>query len=554
MSYSNIIKGTDGSVPIFDTDLRWKLYSYDEIFMGLEALNKYIPKVGDGVVKWSTQQYYEVVTVDSLTGISYLKPVSRELVDELSRHEVIMGVVKTVDAIHRRIYFNPSIYPHSLNCDARILVTGTHAAYAMLFRGTDISETGEVISQRYSPSGTLIDNKVTLELALVENADNYTLKQVPEFYTNLPLKNGELVTLVIYNETGGVQYKRSWLIEYTDYVRKPENNLSYVRSIALESPFLDPLSDDLLRIPVNLPLSSLNLMGVIHYNDKVVKRPVDGGRLKLYGLNNLLSSVPGAVTDHLVLAYQLGQYETSSLPATTDEKAVTRTYRVMVDDPNNSYNIKLMAVVHWVSESVGYRVDWWLLNLDRDTCLLVTPHIIYEPSYEALNPLLYGVTQRKLISLPITKVFPTALPYRHTQLIELTFHQAANGVSPTWSVDNDVNDAKGAQGLALWFKRNTVSQTLDISQNRGLSDWLDLYYYPSKPINLSDIITTAPMPSHIEVTVNNTTVRQSLANWPLVPVSFGMSLNTFTTAVVKFLKLLPGEVQYLSVIGVPIID
>lgn len=552
MAYTNLIKGTDGVAPVFDTDIRWKLRSYDEIYLGQAGLNKLIPKINDGVVDWLTQKYYVVTGIDDLSCIPVLKEVKRSQYSEFERHEILLGSNDIIDKLCRRIYINTSVFPYTLNVDTRIAVAGTNSHSAMLFRGTDISSTGEILSQVYNNSGELVSNKVELKLTVVENMTNYTLKHVPEFHTNKPLLNNELVTLVIYNITGGVEYKRTWLIEQTDYVRRPENNISYVQGISLESPFIDPTEPDLVRIPLNLPMSSMNFMGVIHYNDKVIRRPIDNTTFKLYGLNNLLSSIPGAITDNLILSYNLSQYETASSETTTDGLAITRKYRIITDEPNNSYSVKLMAIPHWLGDNQGYGLDWWLLNLDRDLCINVTPYISYESSYGSYSPLTYGVVQRRLVSLPISMVIPNALPYRHSQLIEITLVQPANGITNNWRIDNDVNDSTGAMGENLTIKK-LGSNTINF-QDQVKQEWLDKSYYKSKPINLLELSNISPTPSHIDITVGSETIRRDITNWPLEDMVFDLPILTSTTAIVKFIKLIGNKTQYLSVVGFTIVN
>ena len=67
MSEAIGVVGLDGKTPLYQPNNSWKIYSIDEIYLGKNGYNKFIPNVNDWVVEPKTGSIYVVVSLDNVT-------------------------------------------------------------------------------------------------------------------------------------------------------------------------------------------------------------------------------------------------------------------------------------------------------------------------------------------------------------------------------------------------------------------------------------------------------------------------------------------------------
>jgi hypothetical protein len=240
--------------------------------------------------------------------------------------------------------------------------------------------------------------------------------------------DGEIVTAVVYSDTGHVVSKRQLLVENTSFIRSLNVSQKYVSHISLECPFLSQSVDNTIEFPLNVPLNALNMMGVVHYSDgSTLKLPVNGSKFTMHGVDQYVSSIVGQRVD-LVLSYALSDNEVAYANTNVNGRYVTEAYFLLTTNPNNSYSIKLFGYPYFIDENNGYQMRWWLFNLDRNISFEVTPFVRFSENTGPYDPKGYGYLQRKSVSLNLRDVSAAFKPFIHTQLVDIVDSNWFGGV------------------------------------------------------------------------------------------------------------------------------
>ena len=288
------IVGTDNISPIYNADRRWQVWNMDELYLGGIASNKYVPKINDLVFQITGSLVTRYIVFD--INLSNLIPVLREedsvtQTPNITADEILFGVGPGTQSDTYRVYIDKSVTPYRLSIDARLMVAGTMCRWCKIFKGSILTTSGNVISRMYDSSGNLISENVPLELAADVLINNHTIRNVSPCYTNNDLMDGELVTAVFYDDTGYVVSKRQLLVENTAFIKSTDVGTKYIVSIDMKSPFMSPTNVRLIQYPVNVPLASLNLIGLVTYSDgSVVEYPVNGTKFTIYGFENYVAT------------------------------------------------------------------------------------------------------------------------------------------------------------------------------------------------------------------------------------------------------------------------
>jgi hypothetical protein len=308
------------------------------------------------------------------------------------------------------------------------------AKYAKIFRGVDAKDPANIISRLYDASGAFITDIVPLELVAIDSVVNYAIKTVAVCHTNTSLLNGELAMVVCYNDEGHVISKRQLLVENTSFIRSLSAPQRYISHISLECPFLSATEDRVISFPLNVPVSALNPIGVVHYsNGDTARLPVDGSKFSLYGLDQYLSTIIGQKYD-LVLAYRLSANEVTYHATSGDNKYLTEPYQIQTINPNHSYTVKLLVFPVYISNYVGYRLQWYLYTLDRNVMFDVTELVQLSEATGVFDPAGYGYIQHKTVSINLRDVSSAFKPFVHVQSVDIVLKHPPNGLSTPWTV------------------------------------------------------------------------------------------------------------------------
>lgn len=530
--------GTDNISPVHDPDGLWKIWSINEIWTGGVGEKKYVPKVGDYVIDPELYQMYIVESLDNITLIPTLREIRpANMSYSLSESDILFGVGPGTQADTYRVYLDQSVTPHVLAVDIRLKIAGTMASYAKLFKGSDVSNSGHVISKVYDSMGNFISENIPLELVAIDSHNNYSIKTISVCHCLEDLVDGELVTAVIYNDQGHVVSKRQLLIENTAFIRSINVSQKYVSHISIESAFLSPTEINTIRFPLNIPLNALNVIGIVHYSDgSSLRLPVDGNKFRLFGLEQFISSIVGQQIE-LVLSYALSSNEVAYTGVSADGHYVNEPYHLVTINPNNSYTVKLFGYPVWVSEADGYVMRWWLFNLDRNVFFDVTPYVQFSTQTGAFNPKGYGYLQRKAVNINLRDISAAFQSFVHVQLVDIVLQSPPdNSIGQTaWTVSHESMDTRPSYGNGLYARRISAN-TVNISSGLDTeADWLEKMYLQTYPLLDRTAELSVPNPTHFIVTVNGQENEFAIGQWNS---NLLLSLDPvqFATVSVRFIR------------------
>ncbi len=506
------------AVVIVDPSRGFRTWHMNEIyFPNGRGTGRYVPNVNDLVVDY-TQGFFRVVAVDYTTLESTLQkwtpPTESQAVTD---EDILLGAGPGTQSESFRAYLDTSVFPHRLAVDSRCHVYGTHCVSMKIFLGTDLSPAGEVISAFYDQSGVFLGENIPLELVAMPDQNNRAVKTPQVGYTTRHLPDGEVVTAVFYSDTGNVVSIAKLLIKNTAFMRTTDASRKYVTGISVETPFLSPSDPKLIQFPINMPVANLNLMGVVHYSDgSKLKMPVDGTKFSMYGLDNYISTVQGQKLP-LVLTYKLSEEEYSYVNEPSPNKHISEAYTATTLKADGSYSVKLFAYPVWIDRLNGYRLEYFLYNLDRETWYNVTNVVQMATGSRAFNPSEYGILQKITVAVDLNRVDPKYAAYRHVQTFEITLLNDGDlndqdnwtvGFSPGQSPPYGV----GVQALATFV--DAANWRLDLTCGcKTLEEWLDKVYYPTQPLVDPESEIEPPEPNFFVLVSGNSRAEFPIEQW-----------------------------------------
>lgn len=554
------IIGTDGKNPIYDEDIPHRIWLMDDIWLGDSAEGKYVVKPKDLVYEiiGGNTTLYRVVSVDEETLIPTLKETIIK-VDNATflEADILFGVGPGTQADTYRVYIDKSTSPYTLCVDQRLQVNGTMTKTAKIFKGSTVDSSGEVISMLYDNSGNFISENIPLELVAINNHDNYAIKSIPPCKTKADLVDGEIVTAVLYGDDGGVVSKRQLLVENTAFIRNRDVSVKYISHISLECGFFSENNDHLIEFPVNLPLNSINLMGVVHYSDgSTLKLPVDGNKFQLAGLNDFVSTIVGQKVE-LVLIYTLSDDEVAYGTIVGEKHTMTEPYELLVTDINLDLSVKLFCYPEWQSEAAGYKLKFYMFSQDRNLWENVTPLVQFDDRTEALDGKLYGYKQFKTVYLNMRDVSSTYKNYTHVQNIEVILLRKPDGRNSLWKVKSVADENLpyyGEKTFAILKKiNNSYALKIDNEKN-DVSEWLKSFYDVNTPMFNSLYETTYPKPTHFYLTVDGVTTKYMVERDWNKELILSKKPSLYKNAIILFTREVGGKILYLNAIDMPIVE
>jgi hypothetical protein len=419
------VLGIDNVSPMYNPLGRWQNWNMNEIYLGTIGQGKFVPKVGDLVTEINgvVVLQYVVHSVDITTFIPVLRQKNNTLETEsLSEENILFGSGPGTPTDTYRVYLDTSVTPYRLSVDRRLYVAGSMCRYCKIFKGADTSTSGQVISGVYDNSGNLISENIALELAASTLLNNSTIKVVSTGFTNTSMQDGELVTVVFYDDNAVVVSKRQCVIENTGFVIGTDISKKYVSHISIETPFLSITNNKLIEYPVNLTLNSMNLMGVVHYNDGSIKRlAVDGTSFSIMGLDSYSATIVGQISE-LVLKYTLQNGEYSIGVQNGGDDFVSDIYQIKTTMANGHYSVQLFAYPVWDTTLLNYGLKWFMLDLDRSVCYNVTPNVLINTNNSSFNPTAYGTKQSLNVSINLRSVSGNYNNFNHVQNVDITLN------------------------------------------------------------------------------------------------------------------------------------
>lgn len=477
----------------------------------------HVPNVDDLVIDWQ-EGFYRVVDVDNTTGISQLTKWNLPRENEsASNDDILLGSGPGTITESYRVYLDDSVTPHTLAVDGRLHIYTTTARSAKIFRGNEVGERGKVISAMYDQSGNFMGEDIPLELVAMPEGDNRAIRAPAVGYTNTKMKDGEVVSLVVYDDAGEPISVNRLLVKNTAYIRTTDASMRYIVDVSVETPFLSASDPNNIEYPINMPVANLNLMGVVTYSDGSQRRlAVDGTKFSMYGLDNYIATIQGQKIP-LVLTYRLGPDEYNYISEPTPERTISKRYTATTLKADGAYSVKLFAYPVWQSELTGYRMEYFLYTLEREDLYNVTNLVQMTSDSRSFDPLLYGTKQKISVAVDLKNVDPRFAAYRHVQTFEITLrHRGDDQHGYNWTVGFSPNQEPpyGEHAQAFAQMVNTGNWKLDVSAGcTTVEEWLDTVFYRTQPLYDPVTETQAPAPNFFVLVVGSHRIEVPLSMW-----------------------------------------
>lgn len=498
-----------------DVDRGYRQWHIREIYVP-GGTGRYVPNVDDLVLDY-TNGWMRVISVDYTTGVSIREPWLLPTISNNTDEDLLVGSGPGYTSESFRCFLNTAVMPYTLTCDKRLHLYGSEAAYLKIFRGTDISSAGQVVSAFYDQSNQFIGEDIPLEVVAMEQVHNTAIKSPKTGYTSYQMVDGEVVTAVSYSAEGRVTSISRMLIMNSSFVHSPSDASRYITGISIESPFLSPSDPQTIQYPINMPVQNLNLMGVVTYSDGSQRRlPVDGTKFEMHGLDEYIATVAGEVIP-FVLSYKLDAGEYSYIVNPSINNHISVVYRGKTMEMDGAYSIKLFCTPVWIDQLNGYRLEWYLYNLLRDDFYNVTNNVVMATGSSNYDPILYGTIQHLSVAVNLKSVDPRFANYRHVQNVQVLLKaMGTDGSQDNWNViyTPGQDPAYGVGTKALSHFVNTNNYQVDISCGcTTLEEWLAKVYRPTLPLVDDHSEVIAPDPNYVLIRSGSHEVEAPISRW-----------------------------------------
>lgn len=504
-----------GKVPVYDPDRGFRVWLDNEIYTGPNGTGTMVPNLGDAKLIWNIG-WHRCITVDPSSKLSTWVFWQFTEQNDIDNIDILLGVGPGYTSETFRAYLDTKVKPHRLQVDSRCHTYGTMSSHYKVFLGTDISESGRVISAYYDADDNYTGENVPFELVARSDVDNLSIKAPMAGFCSLPLKDGELVTLVAYNSLNGVVGINKLLIKNTKFIRRSEAGKLAITHISLTSPWLADDVENTLRIPMNLPLEALSLRGKVHYSNGHVRDvPIDGAKMTLYGLDNYVSTINGQPAP-LVLTYKLSPNEATTGAQGGAQYHISIPYRAISTEVAGTYSVKLYPVPEWKDEFTGWIIQWYLYNLDRGDFYPVTNLVEMGTNSTPYDPMLFGTKQYITVAVDMQRVDPRLAQYRHVQTMAITLTDNGLADSTPYYIEFDPGqdpDFGGNYACRVTYE-SVGNYKVNLSNGiLSLQEWLDKLYYAVKPLYDRQTETGPLLPTHFVLNLNGFRTKYPLARW-----------------------------------------
>lgn len=545
----------DGTTVVRDPYAPMKWWNYDQVYFGLGQNGKFVPNVDDALLNYTTGRAFRVVRVDPVSLIPDLQDLYLKSAPDVDESASLTDNGPTT----YRVYLDRSVTPYRLTVDQRFSHSGTDAMYAKIFKGSELAGNEQVISMVFDASNNFVGNQIPLALIAMTNSQNIATKSVPPCRTTADLVDEELVSVVIYGASGSVVVKKQMTVSNTAFISDGFADTEYIEMISVESPFLSEGDPDLILYPMNLPLNGFNIRGVVHYSSGRKKTlPVDGNKFVMMGLNEYIASVPNQ-TIPVTLRYLLGPNEKAANATIVSGTAhLARDYTIMTTQVDGVHQVKLFCYPVWINAISGYRLEWFMYNLERQTYWRVTPYVTVRQGTNPFDPILYGIRQNLTVQINLKSVNSSFRDYNHVQTFVVTLLKAHENdplASADWTVADYGAPAYGEQAVCRMKLVNANLRYLNFGSDYDTVDeWLKGIYNAVNPLidSQKEEVGKPPRPDYFIITTPT-------GNDIEVPIDSFRSEITVTdqfydgdTIFIRFVRRFPESDLQLAAVGMTV--
>lgn len=549
ININTTVVGTDDHTPILLPNSDPRIWFYNQIYRGQEGRNKYIPKVGDLVVDSVTRRWYIVIEVPE----NLVARLDDWVVDS-SQGEVedaILGTGLDSGGETFRLFVDRRTIPYRCIVDQRAFTGALHASYAIAFRGNPYDGSAEKISMLYDASNNFLGHEVPLRKVAATKYTNEAIRTVEPFRTTYDLTNHEPITLMYFGPEGEMIHHRNLIVQHSDIVDHTASDERWIASIELDSPYLLESEPNVIELPINLLTNSMNAMGIVRYTDgSSLELPAQGGRFEIHGLQDFIAAVPNLEIP-IQLKYNLVPGEVATSSIITDEPFIKRGYRLRTGQAKNAYSVKLYCWPVWVDSSSGYRLEWYLYNLERKVTYRVDHLIRYNlETNPAFNPTAYGVNQRISVSVDLNKVSGQYNKHIHTQVMEVLLQREATDPQTPWTLrDYGAEPLYGENLQATYEQINQNLKYLYVGFDAAnQTEWLQRLYWNTVPLYDRFSESKAPTPNYFVVEKADDPSFKfeiPIEDWAK-PIQFSSVMQPYTNVNIRFILRTPDNDAQLS--------
>lgn len=512
------------STLLLDPARGFRMWNIEEIYDGPAGLpeKKVVPNVNDGVIDWDSN-IYRVISVDTddptpsfLSVLELWNPMQGVADDNDS---LITGLSGYQPTLANRAFFDGSVAPFTLSIDSRFVIYGTDANVIKLFLGSDTSAaTGIVISQKLNGSMQVIGENIDLELL---DPGNTAMKRPEIIYTGNPLQDGELVTMVIYTQAGGVMGEVSFIVKNSTAIRTQGASTVSLVDIELLSTLIDPGTPDLVQAPQNVPLSTGDFQCRLHYSDGTSNDVAfDGVKVKLIGLGDYNPAIVGPEFP-LVAMYYPDPGEPFINGTNPTNPHLSSIYRLQAIPNDLGFAFKVYVLPQWNSTSSEYDMKYYLTTVERDLVMEVSSPEITLTKIDgtgtpigSFDPAPGSGLQRILLTADLDAILP-GQGYggvSHTQIFKIEL--SGNSALDDSFVIDYIGDGVEVLGMDTKFHAsNATTKPLTMAHLHGdgsptnggnfggnaLLEWQSLLYESSHPLYDGSTEVGPPVPTHVKL-------------------------------------------------------
>lgn len=486
----------------------------EQIFKNMETAHGIesggvIPNVNDVVISWSGNIKIEerVVRIDPKTNVAELEPVELPNTGNQSMVGVPVGVGNLSNVAN--LLLNPIDNKLSSAIDSRLPIYGIDLSYVRVFLGTNISETGQVLSVRYDSNGDIIDDKSPLVKVDILEGDILRYLARP-FNLTKTLPVDTLVTAVFYSDNNQEVMWQELVVKHNHIIANVQSEALYINRVYLESAYQNPADKSELLIPKNLLNAS--------FSPRIFKEYQNGQREEMFvGTSNVTLAgwgdyITGAVGEKfpLVLSYVLGYGELSQNVDPHTGLHISTHYRTTVIDADIETEVKLFVTPVYINTNLGYRLKFWLYSGLRDKLIDVTDSVSHSgwasTQYGAKQKVDFSINLAEFDNLPET-VFSDSIDIQliGPPMVNSTMYRLWYWRDPErWYGEN----------LRAKITTNYGTHTLSLNNYIGsFSEWLDTMYYRLAPLYDATIATEAPIPTHVDIEIGPVTMTMEVATY-----------------------------------------
>lgn len=501
-----------------DPQRGFRVWSITEIFTGQTGVVTgylYIPNVGDLVFDGSNS-LLKVIAVDSISGLSTLQAINPSLsfnTDITDPDNLMHGLKSYQPHITNRIFIDSNTNPPNLNVDSVFRAYGSESTKCKLFKGSNTSSNGTVVSLKLNSSGVVVSELVDLEPVY---DTNNTIKRPERFHSANPLEDGERVTLVTYSATGRVTGEHPFVVRNANMIAGPGSSNVYIEDIELISDLISRTDPELIENPLHVPFNTSMMFCRVHYSDGTkADHAIDGNKVKMHGVSSFNTSIIGPRAN-VVLSYYPDITEPAINLQGVVRPSLSKTYKLANRNSADEFALKLYIVPIWTGTK--YRLVVRLTNLEYTSNIDVTEYVaIQKVDGTMFRGDTFGTQQHISLTLNLDNSNPGQYPgFTHVQQLKITLNRPGSQVTSDWVIDygGDGFTYFGADKYAEASLTGNRKFKIDANISNQL-DWLSWMYSAVDPAFDSEISNKAPVPTHFRLEHGNANGDRVIDTYPI---------------------------------------